>query len=71
MILMKVRPCVNEMMPDCAKMFFLSYFPRRKAEFEAVVVKPKKAISSLKRKKKIEKIELTPEEWAILKKLGL
>lgn len=68
-----IRPCINYMTPEGQTAFFLSYFERRKEDFERVIVKPRKTTSSCPKAKKAkdEKISLTPEEFELLKKLGL
>lgn len=68
-----VRPCINYMTPEEATAFCLDYFTRRMDDFTRVVVKPKKVTSSSPKAKKAkdEKIALTPEEFDILRKLGL
>jgi len=73
MKMMSIRPCINIMPEEVAREFLLSYFERRKTEFEMVVIKPRKTTSAAPRAKKCgkEKISLTPEELEILKKLGL
>ena len=73
MKMMSIRPCVNTMTREASTAFFLDYFLRRKAEFEMVVIKPKRTTSSSPKAKRCgkEKISLTPEELEILKKLGL
>lgn len=68
-----VRPCINYMTLEKATSFCLDYFTRRMEDFTRVVVKPKKVTSSSPKAKKVkdEKITLTPEEFELLKKLGL
>lgn len=69
-----IRPCTNYMTPEQAIDFFLGYFARRKEEFERVIVKPKKPTCAKEKKpgkKKEEKISLSPEEFALLRRLGL
>ena len=70
-----IRPCTNYMTMEQAIDFFFGYFERRKEEFERVVVKPKRITSTCtkekKTRKKDEKISLSPEEFALLRRLGL
>ena len=76
MQLQNLRPCITYLAREQADEFLSSYFNRRYVDLTSITVKPKKATSANPKKtvkgvKKSQKLTFSPEELAILKKLGL
>ena len=71
MKLEQIRPCFTHMTPEEQESFFCQYYERRNQDLkESIIAIPRKSATKSPGRTKDKKVSVTPEQLALLKKMG-